>query len=151
MIDNKLTSIDSIRSLINLENIQLSSNFISSEVEFLFENFFELKYLNLSKNRIGNLKFDKNPTNSTIAWLDLSQNLINGSVGWLADLKATFHVNISSNAIDEIENLTDSSYLLSIDVSFNKIERLKRFFTNSSLVKVVYIDTSLIDILVENI
>jgi hypothetical protein len=152
MNNNQLTCIDSIRNLTSLRSIELANNLISSNIQFLFKEFHLLYTLNLTNNRIDKIDFDTNLTNSVLYILDLSKNRMEGSVSSLSSLNSISRVNLSSNRLSNIFNMTDAVWLYDIDISFNPIMRLTRINTiNIHNLKVIYIDMSQIDMVVENV
>lgn len=118
---NKLKSIDGIQILTKLRALDLSYNLLD-KIENL-ESLNQLEELNLSNNKIhtiGNLD-----SLFSLKKLSLNNNLI-GEINNLATLTKLEELNLSHNHISEIKNLDSLQQLNKLNLAYNQIERIIR-------------------------
>jgi internalin A len=145
---NQLTNIDVIKHLTRLIIVELSNNRIEFVDDYLFDELFSLRRLEMSSNRIKTLKLTSNNM-SNINFLNISFNRFD-SVDFMTNLFKLKNVIVNNNKIDQFNFniISNKKDLFRIDLSFNQIESFNLIEFNISKhpnLKFIYIDTNFKD------
>ena len=117
---NKLESIDKIQFLTKLKTLDLSHNYIK-KIENL-EGSNNLEELNLSNNKIHTI--NNLDSLSQLKKLVLNNNLIE-EINNITNLVKLEELNLSHNHISEIKNLNELVQLNRLNLAYNQIEQIK--------------------------
>lgn len=120
LISNDVTSINGLKWLTNLEELDLSNNGIDN-IDFA-SGAKNLKKLNVNNNNISTLEKLKQHTN--IEYLNISNNLIN-DLDYVHRFTKLKYLDISSNSISDITNVGNLINLESLFLNNNKLSVFK--------------------------
>ena len=120
LITNDVTSIDGLKWLTGLEELDLSNNGIDN-IDFA-SNAKNLKKLIVNNNNISDL--EKLKEHKDIEYLDISNNNIE-NLNYVHRYKKLRYLDLSSNGISDITNVGNLSYLESLFLNNNKLKTFK--------------------------
>ena len=120
LISNDVTSINGLKWLTNLEELDLSNNGIDN-IDFA-SGVKNLKKLNVNNNNISTL--EKLKQHTYIEYLNISNNLIN-NLDYVHRFTKLKYLDISSNSISDITNVGNLINLESLFLNNNKLSVFK--------------------------
>lgn len=120
LISNDVTSINGLRWLTNLEELNLSNNGIDN-IDFA-ASATKLKKLIINNNNISTL--EKLKEHKEIEYLDISNNLLN-NVDYIHRFTKLTYLNLSSNSIDDITNVGNLVNIESLFLNDNSLKTFK--------------------------
>lgn len=131
-LQNDLSCVKGLKYLINLEEIDISDNYLS-DVSWL-NSCLKLRKVNLSNNRIDSLS--NLEENQNLEYIDASNNEINdiSSIKFLTGVK---YLDLSSNELKSINDISTAYSLESLFLNDNNLDKDKFYDRLSSLENLV--------------